>query len=58
MKMINNWIAMGCAAFGLGLVSGPAMALEIIPAPEPGVLSLLGAGMVLVLAAAIRNRRK
>lgn len=58
MKCIYRLIATLYSVFGLGLVSAPARALELHPTPEPGMLALLGVGGVLVLAAAIRNRRK
>ena len=56
MKTINRLIV--CAVSGLVLLSGPAAAAVTIPAPEPGVFSLLGIGAVIVLGATIRNRRK
>lgn len=58
MNRISRWIALPCAVFGLGLMSGTAVAFEAPPVSEPGILSLLGMGMVVILVAAIRNRRK
>ena len=56
--MISKRIIATCAAFGSGLVAGPALAFEAIPAPEPSVLSLLGLGGAIALVLFIRNRRK
>lgn len=58
MKKNRNRILAAGAASAFGLITGPVMAFEAIPAPEPGVLSLLGVGGVVALILFIRNRRK
>jgi hypothetical protein len=58
MKPIDKLLAMSYVLFGGALLSAPAVATVTIDVPEPGVLSLLGLGGVIVIAMTIRNRRK
>ena len=56
MESVNKLIARSCAVFGASLLSAPVMAAVTIDVPEPGVLSLLGAGGVVALVMYIRKR--